>query len=166
MCGGVEADRRGGMGEPDVTTTPLTHICLALCAYAASRCPAPQIRRPLWVGKMDAVEGPTGGWRLTGGNKSQGVYDAVVIAHNGKCANRCVGVHGAVSKCLDTPYKLLPTHTSPLRLVGPTDVSDLPFPPCVTVHPFQAGRPHWRSPGGKAADGPQTERCVGPDGGV
>jgi hypothetical protein len=48
-----------------------------------------QVKRPLWVGKMDAVEeGDKMGWRLTGLGKSQGIYDAVVIAHNGKCANR------------------------------------------------------------------------------
>ncbi|GFR40845.1 hypothetical protein Agub_g1494 [Astrephomene gubernaculifera] len=52
-----------------------------------------EIRRPVWVGKMQAVEGR--GWELQGEGRSQGVYDAVVIAHNGKCANRLVGPTGA-----------------------------------------------------------------------
>jgi len=37
---------------------------------------------------MEAVEGM--GWVLSGAGKSQGVFDAVVVAHNGKCANRSV----------------------------------------------------------------------------
>lgn len=35
------------------------------------------------------------GWQLTGANRSQGVFDAVVIAHNGKCANRLAAPSGA-----------------------------------------------------------------------
>jgi len=49
----------------------------------------PQIKRPMWVGKIEAVkDGEKMGWKLLGSGRSQGVYDAVVIAHNGKCANR------------------------------------------------------------------------------
>ncbi|KXZ45236.1 hypothetical protein GPECTOR_57g526 [Gonium pectorale] len=44
-------------------------------------------------GLVEAVEGR--GWELHGEGRSQGVYDAVVIAHNGKCANRLVGPTGA-----------------------------------------------------------------------
>lgn len=35
------------------------------------------------------------GWKLSGEGRQQGVFDAVVIAHNGKCANRLVGPTGA-----------------------------------------------------------------------
>eukprot|EP00198_Chlamydomonas_reinhardtii_P003837 XP_001693173.1 predicted protein [Chlamydomonas reinhardtii] len=52
-----------------------------------------EFRRPCWVGKMQAEEGR--GWALSGEGRSQGVYDAVVVAHNGKCANRLVGPTGA-----------------------------------------------------------------------
>jgi hypothetical protein len=44
------------------------------------------VRRPMWVARVAATPK---GWQLTGNNKSQGHFDAVVIAHNGKCANRC-----------------------------------------------------------------------------
>lgn len=48
-----------------------------------------EVRRPMWVSKMTAVV-DKGGWQLIGNNRNQGVFDAVVIAHNGKCANRYV----------------------------------------------------------------------------
>jgi hypothetical protein len=43
----------------------------------------------MWVSKMTAAP-KQGGWQLTGVGKDQGTYGAVVIAHNGKCANRYV----------------------------------------------------------------------------
>ncbi|GAX81511.1 hypothetical protein CEUSTIGMA_g8939.t1 [Chlamydomonas eustigma] len=52
-----------------------------------------QVRRPMWVGKMESIDNQ--GWRLMGEGKSLGIYDAVVIAHNGKCANRLMGPTGA-----------------------------------------------------------------------
>ncbi|KAI8462978.1 MAG: hypothetical protein J3K34DRAFT_527354 [Monoraphidium minutum] len=51
-----------------------------------------EVRRPMWVARASAAPA---GWQLTGNNKSQGVYDAVVIAHNGKCANRLAAPTGA-----------------------------------------------------------------------
>lgn len=35
------------------------------------------------------------GWQLSGNGKALGVFDAVVIAHNGKCANRLAAPAGA-----------------------------------------------------------------------
>eukprot|EP00798_Chlamydomonas_sp_ICE-L_P002716 gene2716-12589_t len=53
-----------------------------------------KIQRPLWVSKLQAVKDE--GWKLIGeGGKPAGSFDAVVIAHNGKCANRLVGPVGA-----------------------------------------------------------------------
>ncbi|GIL48091.1 hypothetical protein Vafri_4787 [Volvox africanus] len=52
-----------------------------------------EVKRPVWVGKMQAEEGR--GWALQGEGRLQGVYDVVVIAHNGKCANRLVGPAGS-----------------------------------------------------------------------
>lgn len=46
-----------------------------------------KVVRPMWVSKMTAAP-KLGGWQLTGVGKDQGTYGAVVIAHNGKCANR------------------------------------------------------------------------------
>lgn len=46
-----------------------------------------KVVRPMWVAKMAAAPNK-GGWQLSGAGKDQGTYGAVVIAHNGKCANR------------------------------------------------------------------------------
>lgn len=46
-----------------------------------------KVVRPMWVSKMTAAP-KQGGWQLTGVGRDQGTYGAVVIAHNGKCANR------------------------------------------------------------------------------
>ena len=47
------------------------------------------IKQPIWISRMTSSQ-LAGGWQLTGNNKGQGTYGAVVIAHNGKCANRLV----------------------------------------------------------------------------
>lgn len=44
-----------------------------------------ELRRPNWV---NGAKAEAGGWRISAKGKGQGVFDAVVIAHNGKCANR------------------------------------------------------------------------------
>ena len=44
------------------------------------------MRRPQWI---NAARHTPDGWLLEGrGGRGQGTFDAVVIAHNGKCANR------------------------------------------------------------------------------
>jgi hypothetical protein len=43
----------------------------------------------MWVAKM-AASSKLGGWQLSGAGRDQGTFGAVVIAHNGKCANRSV----------------------------------------------------------------------------
>lgn len=53
-----------------------------------------QVQQPIWISRMTASHA-AGGWQLTGNNKGQGTYGAVVIAHNGKCANRQVMQHAA-----------------------------------------------------------------------
>ena len=45
------------------------------------------IRRPCWVDRMTA-DSARGTWQLRGRGRDQGAFDAVVIAHNGKCADR------------------------------------------------------------------------------
>lgn len=49
------------------------------------------MRRPQWVSEARFTPD---GWRLAGCGRDQGVYDAVVIAHNGKCANRLAAPMG------------------------------------------------------------------------
>ncbi|EFN58722.1 hypothetical protein CHLNCDRAFT_16675, partial [Chlorella variabilis] len=50
-----------------------------------------EVRRPQWVSEARFTPD---GWRLAGCGRDQGVYDAVVIAHNGKCANRLAAPMG------------------------------------------------------------------------
>jgi hypothetical protein len=71
-----------------------------------------QVRRPVWVGKMEAS---AGGWVLQGEGRSQGVYDFCVVAHNGKCANRCVPslLVGISEQPLWLPFVWLATHSVP-----------------------------------------------------
>lgn len=44
-----------------------------------------EMRRPCWVSNLFSGDK---GWTLKGRNEDQGLYDFVVIAHNGKCAKR------------------------------------------------------------------------------
>lgn len=50
------------------------------------------IRRPCWVSNIEKQG--NGKWVLKNFNKQLGVYDAVVIAHNGKCADKLMSTSG------------------------------------------------------------------------
>ncbi|KAF7056984.1 hypothetical protein CFC21_064339 [Triticum aestivum] len=50
-----------------------------------------KVVRPSWISKLEPFNGL---WRLFENEKPQGQYDAVVIAHNGKCANRLLSTSG------------------------------------------------------------------------
>jgi len=53
-----------------------------------------EIRRPQWVSNI-YHDGKNNGWRVEGkGRRKEGLFDAVVIAHNGKCANRLTSPMG------------------------------------------------------------------------
>ncbi|XP_042420912.1 renalase-like [Zingiber officinale] len=49
------------------------------------------IVRPCWVSKLEPFNGT---WRLTERDEYHGQFDAIVIAHNGKCANRLLSSSG------------------------------------------------------------------------
>ncbi|RWW82174.1 hypothetical protein BHE74_00009381 [Ensete ventricosum] len=49
------------------------------------------IVRPCWISKLEPFNGT---WRLTEREKPHGQFDAVVIAHNGKCANHLLSSSG------------------------------------------------------------------------
>uniref|UniRef100_A0ACD5XLW2 Uncharacterized protein n=1 Tax=Avena sativa TaxID=4498 RepID=A0ACD5XLW2_AVESA len=50
-----------------------------------------KVVRPSWISKLEPFNGM---WRLFENEKPQGQYDALVIAHNGKCANRLLSTSG------------------------------------------------------------------------
>ncbi|KAK1288862.1 hypothetical protein QJS10_CPB19g01151 [Acorus calamus] len=47
--------------------------------------------RPCWISRLDPFNGM---WHLSENGKPQGGFDAIVIAHNGKCANRLLSSSG------------------------------------------------------------------------
>jgi predicted NAD/FAD-dependent oxidoreductase len=67
-----------------------------------------EVRRPMWVNSIRFLNfsssGGGFGWKVSARGVDQGVYDAVVIAHNGKCANKLSApmgvpaVHAALRK--------------------------------------------------------------------
>ncbi|KAJ3674696.1 hypothetical protein LUZ60_005312 [Juncus effusus] len=50
-----------------------------------------EIVRPCWISKIEPLNGL---WYLSEKDKLHGTFDAVVIAHNGKCANRLLSTSG------------------------------------------------------------------------
>ncbi|KAL6623487.1 hypothetical protein ACP70R_033366 [Stipagrostis hirtigluma subsp. patula] len=50
-----------------------------------------KVVRPCWISKLEPFNGL---WRLFENEKPHGEYDAIVIAHNGKCANRLLSTSG------------------------------------------------------------------------
>ncbi|KAB1202723.1 hypothetical protein CJ030_MR8G002223 [Morella rubra] len=47
--------------------------------------------RPCWISKLEPFNGM---WHLSENGKPHGEFDAIVIAHNGKCANRLLATSG------------------------------------------------------------------------
>ncbi|XP_022143212.1 uncharacterized protein LOC111013130 isoform X2 [Momordica charantia] len=47
--------------------------------------------RPCWISKLEPFNGM---WHLSENGKPRGHFDAIVIAHNGKCANRLLAASG------------------------------------------------------------------------
>ncbi|XP_066358428.1 uncharacterized protein [Miscanthus floridulus] len=50
-----------------------------------------KVLRPCWISKLEPFNGL---WRLFESEKPRGEYDAIVIAHNRKCANRLLSTSG------------------------------------------------------------------------
>lgn len=85
-----------------------------------------EVRRPQWVSDL-VPEEQEGAWRLVGRGRDQGLYSAVVIAHNGKCANRLAApagipqVGGAGGRAVLCSYMELYAwldYCAPLRCTG------------------------------------------------
>ncbi|KAJ6816339.1 uncharacterized protein M6B38_416160 [Iris pallida] len=49
------------------------------------------VARPCWISKLEPINGK---WHLSENGKPQGQFDAIVVAHNGKCANRLLSSSG------------------------------------------------------------------------
>lgn len=80
--------------------------------------------RPCWISKLEPFNGM---WHLSENGKPRGEFDAIVIAHNGKCANRLLASSGLplVAKQmkrleLSSIWALLAAFEDPLPIPGST----------------------------------------------
>ncbi|XP_020586540.1 uncharacterized protein LOC110028856 [Phalaenopsis equestris] len=55
-----------------------------------------EIIRPCWISKLEPFNGM---WHLREKERTRGSFDAIVIAHNGKCANRLLSFSGLPQLC-------------------------------------------------------------------
>ncbi|XP_024544952.1 uncharacterized protein LOC9644667 [Selaginella moellendorffii] len=69
-----------------------THGMRLLADHMVSKARLITIQHPCWISSMEVDNGT---WNLKENDLGQGQFDAVVIAHNGKCANRLLGPSGA-----------------------------------------------------------------------
>ncbi|KAA8537044.1 hypothetical protein F0562_029522 [Nyssa sinensis] len=81
--------------------------------------------RPCWISKLEPFNGM---WHLLENGKPRGQFDALVIAHNGKCANRLLAQSGLplIAKQmkrleLSSIWALLAAFENPLPLPANTD---------------------------------------------
>ncbi|GAB4820527.1 hypothetical protein N2152v2_007573 [Parachlorella kessleri] len=84
-----------------------------------------EVRRPQWVSDLIPVLDESA-WRLMGKGRDQGLFDAVVIAHNGKCANRLTEpagipqVHGQLRRLKNSAnWALMVAFARPVPLLEP-----------------------------------------------
>lgn len=87
------------------------------------------VMRPCWISKLDPFNGM---WHLSENGKPCGQFDAIVVAHNGKCANRLLASSGLPLIArqmkrleLSSIWALLAAFEDPLPIPG--DASASPF---------------------------------------
>ncbi|KAM1052110.1 uncharacterized protein LOC126619242 [Malus sylvestris] len=78
------------------------------------------VERPCWISKLEPFNGM---WHLSENGKPHGKFDAIVIAHNGKCANRLLAssglplVYGQMKRLeLSSIWALLAAFEDPLQI--------------------------------------------------
>ncbi|KAF9619142.1 hypothetical protein IFM89_005156 [Coptis chinensis] len=86
--------------------------------------------RPCWISKLGAFNGM---WHLSENGKPCGQFDAIVIAHNGKCANRLLSTSGL--PLIAKQMKRLELSSVWALLVAFED--PLPIPDNVAMNPFE-----------------------------
>ncbi|CAL4891237.1 unnamed protein product [Urochloa decumbens] len=94
LIGELEA---GGHFRPIPSSTPRYIGVNGMRSLADAMLPETDIIkvvRPCWISKLEPFNGL---WRLFENEKPRGEYDAIVIAHNGKCANRLLSTSGLPS---------------------------------------------------------------------
>ncbi|CAH9086980.1 unnamed protein product [Cuscuta europaea] len=87
--------QKGGRFTPFPSSSPPRYIGVngmrPLADSILSQTSLVKVVRPCWISALDPYNGT---WHLSENGKSCGHFDAVVIAHNGKCANRLLASSG------------------------------------------------------------------------
>ncbi|KAJ4969366.1 hypothetical protein NE237_016067 [Protea cynaroides] len=79
---GLVRQWHGLIGELEI------QFCLSMTVVQTSMV---NVMRPCWISKLEPFNGM---WHLSENGKPCGQFDAIVIAHNGKCANRLLASSG------------------------------------------------------------------------
>ncbi|KAG0477384.1 hypothetical protein HPP92_014225 [Vanilla planifolia] len=102
LADGLVCEWKGLIGELEAGGhfTPLPSSCIKYIGAKGMRPLADslqkfsglvEITRPCWISKLEPCNGM---WHLSEREKPRGAFDAIVIAHNGKCANRLLSSSG------------------------------------------------------------------------
>ncbi|KAJ8759431.1 hypothetical protein K2173_006961 [Erythroxylum novogranatense] len=84
----------GGLFTPFPTSPPRyigVNGMRSLADSVLSLSPQVNVVRPCWISEVEAFNGL---WHLSENRKPRGRFDVIVIAHNGKCANRLLASSG------------------------------------------------------------------------
>ncbi|CAK8544790.1 unnamed protein product [Lathyrus sativus] len=119
----------GGEFLPILPSTPryiATNGMRFLADSLLSESPLVSVERPCWISKLEPFNGM---WHLSENGKPCGKFDAIVIAHNGKCANRLLMTSGLplIAKQmkrleLSSIWALLAAFEDPLPFPGNTGI--------------------------------------------
>lgn len=121
--------QNGGHFVPFLPSTPryiATNGMRFLADSLLSETHMVNVMRKCWISKLEPFNGM---WHLSENGKPCGKFDAIVIAHNGKCANRLLMTSGLplIAKQmkrleLSSIWALLAAFEDPLPLSGSTEV--------------------------------------------
>ncbi|KAM6577050.1 hypothetical protein CsatB_028887 [Cannabis sativa] len=100
--GGLVQQWQGTVGELEhggqflpLTSSPPKYVATNGMRFLAdsilSQTSMVDVMRPCWISKLEPYNGM---WYLSENGKPKGKFDAIVIAHNGKCANRLLALSG------------------------------------------------------------------------
>ncbi|CAL0301811.1 unnamed protein product [Lupinus luteus] len=119
---------KGGHFLPFLPSPPryiATHGMRSIADSLLSQTHLVDVIRPCWISKVEPFNGM---WHLSENGKPRGKFDAIVIAHNGKCANRLLMTSGLPSIAkqmkrleLSSIWALLAAFEDPLPLPGGTE---------------------------------------------
>ncbi|XXG67142.1 hypothetical protein AAC387_Pa06g0555 [Persea americana] len=131
-CGPIGELETGGYFKPMASSSPRfigVSGMRPLADSILSQTGMVNVVRPCWISALDPFNGM---WHLSENGKPRGQFDAIVIAHNGKCANRLLASSGLPLIArqmkrleLSSIWALLAAFEDPLPI--PSSTSGTPF---------------------------------------